>query len=278
MLDPAGSSSAPVANEPTPAASTSSPPAARRTGGSGGIDLLAGPPAAASKASAPPKAAAAAPATTSAGGGLFDLDFSPAATANATAQQQTAVRSNAKADILSLFSAAPPPRPQAQAPLQQAQPSAFDDFGAFGSAPAQPSGHQPQSSAFGSFGTAPAPQPASNAFGSFGGAADPFGSFGSAPAQQQQPSTRGVASTFAGMSLGADPWATPAAASTAAQQQQPRSQQQPSTASLFNSSDVWGGSGGGAAAGGSDAFGGFSSTAQPSTAPKAPDAFSNLWA
>ncbi|GAA5837838.1 hypothetical protein JCM11251_004673 [Rhodosporidiobolus azoricus] len=305
-----GGEAAPSATAP---AASSAPAPTRKSAATTSLDLLSAPPSSSSArtsssrtanggrppAPVPPKAQPKPEAS------LFDLDFgSPAPPVPAVSSSTTAgappalaspaaapaatpapVKRDPKADILSLFAAAPPPRPQ---PVQQQQQAS----------------HRSQASVSGvtgglaglSFGGGPA--------AASGGAADPW----SQPQQASQPQMGGGGGGFGafdGFQSGPvgqqstpshDPWASsapPAASSsiwgsssTAPTSQQPQTTSafsppaQPSKPDPFGDFGAFTSSGGGAGGGATDIWGSSSGGGANNNNPGggASGGFSDIWA
>ncbi|KDE04116.1 hypothetical protein MVLG_05409 [Microbotryum lychnidis-dioicae p1A1 Lamole] len=187
----------PTATAPAPVSSTrpaairtaAAPTATRKAAPTTSIDLLAGPgdsfASAPSRSSSKPVAAPI-PAATS-GGSLFDLDMRPTSTTSAPAAAPAPKR-DAKADILSLFASAPPPRP-AQTQAQPPNSGSADAFGdvsssfsslSFGATPAAAPNAGSMTDLWGST-TAATQSTTPVSHGGFGGGNDDgFGAFGGA--------------------------------------------------------------------------------------------------
>ncbi|KAK4054237.1 ARF GAP with effector function(s) [Microbotryomycetes sp. JL201] len=130
--NPETTTSAPAPTR-TPAQSRSAPTKAKGTATTS-IDLFADPPSTSSASAklAPVRSPSNSSASTTqgsrqqqqvVGGGLFDLDMSSSGASQPAAVAAAAPKRDAKADIMSLFSVAPPSRPTQ--PVQPEQPPAF---------------------------------------------------------------------------------------------------------------------------------------------------------
>ncbi|GAA5973854.1 hypothetical protein JCM11641_003194 [Rhodosporidiobolus odoratus] len=281
-----------VWRRPAPASQSASPVPApsRKAAASTSIDLLSAPPSSSTSTSrapatapVPPKSAAAKPKEAT----LFNLDFdSPAppvpavaaSTAGAPALSQPAAvpqpaKRDAKADILSLFAAAPPLRPQ----VQQTHPHAS----------------QPSLGGAGSAGVAGVTGGVAGL--SFGGASnDPWGAPQSAPPVQSggggfggfEGFQSGPSSAAPAASSTSDPWGAssssvwgnPSSTSTSSAPAHAPPHAQPSKPDPFAEFGAFTSSGGGSGVGGNDIWGSSTSGGGGSkSAGGGSGGFSDIW-